>query len=96
MNTDIISTNKTRWWLLIISLATVIVIISLIRSSHFATPDPTGHATEKQPLPTLEPGQRAELQAWLDEHGAAPELYIASKFKDHDIVFLRRVPPDST
>jgi hypothetical protein len=48
----------------------------------------TGNATEKQPLPTLEPGQHAELRAWLDEHGTAPELYVASKFKDHDIVFL--------
>ena len=47
-----------------------------------------GCSSEKTSLPTLEPGQRAELQAWLQEHGASPEDYIASKFLDHDIVFL--------
>jgi len=31
---------------------------------------------------------RAELKAWLDEHGRSPEEYIASKFSDHDIVFI--------
>ncbi|MCP4256945.1 MAG: hypothetical protein GY774_05370 [Planctomycetes bacterium] len=40
MTSDIRSTNKTRWWLFILGIATVIVIISLIRSSHLATPDP--------------------------------------------------------
>ncbi|MCP4258913.1 MAG: hypothetical protein GY774_15630, partial [Planctomycetes bacterium] len=40
MTTDSRFPNKTRWWLLIMSLATVIVIISLIRSLHLATSDP--------------------------------------------------------
>jgi hypothetical protein len=45
-------------------------------------------SSEKLSLPTLEPRQRAELQAWLHDHSASPEEYVAAKFVDHDIVFL--------
>jgi hypothetical protein len=47
-----------------------------------------GCSPERLQLPTLDPGRRAELMAWLDEHGSSPEEYIAAKFIDHDIVFL--------
>lgn len=45
-------------------------------------------SSRKQPLPSLRPELRAELVAWIEEHGTTPEQYIVSKFKDHDIVFL--------
>ncbi len=47
-----------------------------------------GCSTQRIPLPTLDPQRQVELLAWLDEHASSPEEYIASKFVDHDIVFL--------
>jgi len=32
--------------------------------------------------------EKAELAAYLKDHWMAPEDYIVSKFKDHDLVFV--------
>ena len=45
-------------------------------------------AEEKLPLPKLDPDLRKRLVSYLETHHRSPEDYIASKFADHDIVFV--------
>lgn len=43
---------------------------------------------EKRPPADISPELRATLTAYLREKGLPPEEYVASKFDDHDIVFV--------
>jgi hypothetical protein len=49
---------------------------------------PAARAPEKRPPAEISPGLRDKLARYLDAKGLAPEEYVASKFADHDIVFL--------
>ena len=41
-----------------------------------------------QELPKLDPALKGELTEYIKTHYQAPEEYVVSKFKDHDVVFL--------
>jgi hypothetical protein len=43
---------------------------------------------EKRPPAAIDPSLRDKLAAYLEDKGLAPADYIASKFRDHDIVFV--------
>ncbi|HSA95543.1 MAG TPA: hypothetical protein VLJ16_05800 [Acidobacteriota bacterium] len=61
---------------LVLALALVLAV---------AVPTP---AAPKRPPAELAPGLRDKLARYIEAKGLAPEEYVASKFADHDIVFL--------
>jgi hypothetical protein len=64
------------------ALAPVLVLILALAFLAAAPPD------EKRPPAEIPADLRAKLAGYLKTRGLAPEDYVVSKFKDHDIVFL--------
>ena len=65
---------------LALSLALALVIVVLTPAA--------ARAAGKRPPAEIAPGLKDKLARYLEAKGLAPEEYVASKFADHDIVFL--------